>query len=83
MIFPPKIYQQTAVGGWEIHQEVVKLSGVLLNLQGTWLGTRKSLGRCQQRGGCYESLSGAPWGSQEGSKKMAMGKPLSEDACWS
>lgn len=36
---PTKPYQQTEVGGWEIKQEAVKLSGVLLNLQGTWLGT--------------------------------------------
>ena len=83
--FSPKTYQQTKAGGQEIHQDTVKLSdGCTVELRGSCLGTswthqnvtgkipaEEDSSTFQQR--VLGNSLGSFLGSQEGSKKMALG----------
>lgn len=76
--FSPKAYQQTKAGGQEIHQDTVKLSDrCSVELRGSCLGTswthQNITGKIPAEGRVLGNSLGSFLGSQEGSKKMALG----------
>lgn len=73
------------MGRWEICQEAVKLSRMLLNLQGTWLGTRwthqEVTGKMPAEGGVLWFSLGSCLGIPKRTQKDGCGGPLSDDTC--